>query len=396
MKINRITEKEYNYVNEVLNNSFRSSKGAEFMTKLEHQFCETFETNFSISHVNGTATMHSVLEAAGIGQGDEVIVPPLTMASTSLAVIHANATPVYADVEKDTLVISAKDIENKITPRTKAIITVSLYGLSPEMDEICSIAKKHNLILIEDNAQSFLSYYKGKLLGNFGDAASYSFQSSKHISSGEGGMTTTNNEELAIKIRKVTGLGYAALGSKKAKITKADIQNPNYTRHDALGWNYRMPELCCAVALAQVERLNELVEVRKVSASYYLDALEGCTWIKPQFVPEYCTSSYWAFACVLDTDKVSWEDFYQAFINNGGLPFYGAWKLTYQEPLFTENLFGRRNDYIAENYNEVSCPNAEYVQSRIIALKTNYWNTEDAQDQADILKKTILEFEDKF
>ena len=155
----RIGDLERKYVLDVLDSQFRSSKGAKYMTKFENTFKEKFESKFAISHVNGTATMHSVLEAAGIGIGDEVIVPPLTMSSTSLAVLHANATPVFADVDINTFNIDPKSIEKSITKKTKAIITVALYGLSPDMDLIMNLAKKYNLLVIEDNAQAFLSYY---------------------------------------------------------------------------------------------------------------------------------------------------------------------------------------------------------------------------------------------
>ena len=171
----RIDELEREYVLDVLDGQFKTSQGAVYMTKFENAFSDKFKSKFSISHVNGTATMHSALEASGVGCGDEVIVPPLTMSATSLAVLHANATPIFADI--DTFVIDVKSIEEKITERTKAIITVALYGLSPDMDPIMDIAKKYNLVVIEDNAEAFLSYYKGRLVGTLGHAASFSFQS---------------------------------------------------------------------------------------------------------------------------------------------------------------------------------------------------------------------------
>ena len=140
--LKRIGKLEEEYVLDVLRGQFKTSKGAVYMTKLEKAFSQKFESKFAISHVNGTATMHSVLEAAGIGLGDEVIVPPLTMSATTLAVLHANATPIFADIDIDTFVIDAKSIEEKISSRTRAIITVALYGLSPDMDPIMKIAKK--------------------------------------------------------------------------------------------------------------------------------------------------------------------------------------------------------------------------------------------------------------
>lgn len=147
------------------------------MTKrLEEAFCEKFGSKYAITFCNGTATLHIALEAVGVGLGDEVIVPPLTMSATTFGVLHANATPVFADVDPDTYQITAESIEKCITPRTKAIIVVSLYGLAPDFDKIMAVAKKHNLAVIEDDAQCFLGKYKGRTVGTIGDIASFSFQ----------------------------------------------------------------------------------------------------------------------------------------------------------------------------------------------------------------------------
>ena len=137
------------------------------------------------------------------------------------------------------------------------------------MDPICSLAEKHDLYVIEDNAECFLGYYKGRIAGKSGHCASFSFQSSKHLTSGEGGMIITDDLELANKIRQIQSLGYAGVSADKSKITKKDIQNPAYDRHVTMGWNYRMPELCCAVALAQVENIRALVSRRQEVAKLF-------------------------------------------------------------------------------------------------------------------------------
>ncbi len=392
--INRIGEKERVYVEEVLNNSFRSSKGAVFMSRLEAAFAHKFGSRFAISFVNGTATMHAALEAAGIGAGDEVIVPPLTMSSTSLAVLHANATPVFADVDPQTWVIDPESIAANITPKTKAIITVALYGLSPQMKPIMDLARKHDLLVIEDNAEAFLSYCDGRLAGTIGHCGSFSFQSSKHMTSGEGGMVVTDDEALAVKIRKAAGLGYTTLGSRKAKITKEEIQNPCFERHDFLGWNYRMPELCCAVALAQLERLDELVQVRVESAMLFEHAVaaSGSDLLTPQHIPANCVSSNWTQVCKLASARVPWEDFRARFLKLGGHHFYAAWQLTYLEPLFRNALFGARRQFITRKYHQGICPVAERLQPQLVQFKTNFWDHTDAEQQADILLKTLKSF----
>lgn len=288
----RVFGNELKYLQEVLEADFRGSKSSVMVNRLEKAFAHKFESEFAISHINGTATMHSLLEAAGIGCGDEVIVPPLTMSATTLAVLHADATPVFADVDEKTFLIDPKSIERCITEKTRGIIVVSLYGLCPDMDEIMAIARRHNLFVIEDNAQCFLGTYKGKLAGTLGDAASYSFQNSKHMTSGEGGMVTTNDGDIAAKVRRANSLGYSTVGAKTAKITKKDIQDPDFLRHVTLGWNYRLPELCAAVALAQLDNLDVLVQKRVEAAVILNGVVQGCQWLAPQHIPTDRTSAF--------------------------------------------------------------------------------------------------------
>lgn len=393
----RIYGNELNYLKEVLDSDFRSSKGSAMMRRLEEAFAKRFGAKYAISFVNGTATMHGALEAYGIKPGDEVIVPPLTMAATAFAVLQANGTPVFADVEPDTFQISVSSIEKNITPNTRAIITVALYGLSPDMDPIMAIAKKHKLMVIEDNAECFLGTYKGRIVGTLGHCASFSFQSSKHITSGEGGMIITDDLKLAEKIRKVQSLGYAGVSATKGKITKLEIQQPDYSRHVTLGWNYRMPELCCAVALAQLENIDDLVQRRVEVAHLFAKAAEGYEkWFIPQKVDSDYGNSFWTWVAKIDHPNISWLEFRDRFMEFGGDGIYAAWKLTYLEPMFQEfSLLGRENFISMENkskYKEGLCPVAERLQQRLVQFKTNYWNINDGIKQAEALAKTLASF----
>ena len=216
----RFSELEKKYVLDVIDNEFSTSKNSIYNNKLEATFANRFNSKFAIGHCNGTATLHVALMACGVKAGDEVIVPALTMSSTSIPVVLMGAIPVFADSDIDTFQISAESIEKCITPKTKAIITVALFGLAPDYDKILEICKKHNLALIEDNAECFLGEYKGKLVGEFGDIASFSFQASKHLTCGEGGMLTTNSEELADSIRRLNCLGYAGVSAKGIVLQK--------------------------------------------------------------------------------------------------------------------------------------------------------------------------------
>ncbi|MDA7729122.1 DegT/DnrJ/EryC1/StrS family aminotransferase, partial [Flavobacteriales bacterium] len=334
----------------------------------------------------------TALHALGVGKGDEVIVPPLTMASTSLCVLQNGSIPVFADVDLKTYNIDPKSIRDKITSKTKAIITVALFGLSPEYDEILEICKEHNIFLIEDNAECFLGYYKGKLVGTFGDFSSYSFQASKHISCGEGGMLTTNNPKLADIARRFTSLGYAGVSGKQAKITRKDIQDPTYNRHISVGYNYRMSEVQSAVMLGQLERIEELVDIRIKVGQIFDEAIEGSDLVTKQHTPDYCKNSYWGYSMILNTDKpeIDWYRFRDLFQKNGGDGYYAAWKLTYQEELFEKEIQHMKG--ITQKYTEGLCPNAEFLQKRMICMKTNYWDLNEAYTQAEILRKTLKEY----
>jgi perosamine synthetase len=394
---NRIFGNELKYVEEVLATEFRSSSGSVMMGRLEEAFGKRFGMKYSIAFINGTATMHSALEAMGIGPGDEVIVPPLTMSATAFAVLQANATPVFADVNEDTFQIDVNAIRDRITSRTRAIITVALYGLCPDMDPIMDLAHEFDLMVIEDNAECFLGGYKGRLVGTLGDCSSFSFQSSKHLTSGEGGVVLTNSLELAEGIRKVQSLGYAGVSATKGKISKRDIQDPNYLRHVSMGWNYRMPELCCAVALAQVENIDSLVQKRIEVARIFNNAVgEFKGWFTPQYVGKDYVNSYWTWVCKLDINKIGWHVLRDKFLENGGHGVYGAWQLTYMEPMFRNlTLLGREKFISKENrdrYALGSCPVAENLQPRLMQFKTNYWDISQAHQQALILNKTLREF----
>jgi perosamine synthetase len=336
--------------------------------------------------------MHTALAALGVGIGDEVIVPPLTMSSTSLAVLQNGSIPIFADVDIETFNIDPIDIEKKITTKTKAIITVALYGLSPEYDQILDICKKYNIYLIEDNAECFLSYYKGKMVGSFGEFSSFSFQASKHLTCGEGGMLCTDNENFANNARRFSSLGYAGVSASQGKITRNDIQDPNYSRHVSLGFNYRLSEGNAAIVLGQLQRAKELVDIRTQVAKIFDDVVSSFKLVTKQKNPDYCVNSFWSYSLYLNSDKpeVDWYKFRDIFQSNGGDGFYAAWKLTYFEPLFLNNI--QQMNGVWQRYSKGLCPNAEFLQPRMIQMKTNYWDLEEAKKQAEILYKSLKQF----
>lgn len=391
---------EEKYIMKVLNSENWSSTEGSWTGKLEREFAKKFESKHGIAFNSGTSTMHSALEALGIGPGDEVISPALSVIMNTSTTIHANAVPVYADILPDKFTIDPEDIERKITKRTKAIMIVSVYGLPCEMDEIMAISNKYGIPIIEDNAECFLSRYKGKMVGTFGDFASYSFENSKHLSCGEGGMIITSNTDLARKCRKSGGHGFKNLQADEGRV-KADLdvfQNPNYKRHDEIGWNYRLSEFLSAIALAQLERIDELVNLRKASAKIFLDAIEGCDYLVPQFTPSYSDNSYWALGIKYEGKEkigVSWEDFRKQYMMRGGDGIYGAWSVPYLEPVMSERTFAKRLPSVYKNvsYKKGLCPVAEEIQSKLMVFKTNYRNLDLAREKANSLKQTIEYFD---
>ena len=393
MKIERYTDLEKEYVLKSLEGACANHVVGKAGVELEKAFAAKMGTKHAINFVNGTATLHSALEAAGVGIGDEVIAPPLTMSATSIAILQANAIPVFADIDEKTFLISPKSVEEKITERTKAIIVVSLYGLMPDMDAIMDIAKRHNLVVIEDDAQCFLGTYKGRKSGTIGHMSSFSFQATKHMTSGEGGMVTTDVDEYALNLRRFAGLGYGSISLEKARITKNDIQDPAYNRHVSLGWNYRMADVAAALAHAQLDRLEDLVASRQAAGKVLEQAVAGCDWLIPQYTPAECEHSYWALAVRMTNPDITWYDFRNKFMELGGDGIYAAWKLTYLEEMFRNMNFGGREKLIRYfgdySYGPGLCPVAETIQPQLLQFKTNYYDTAEAEAQAEILRKTI-------
>jgi perosamine synthetase len=391
----RIGALEKKYVNEVLNSEFRGSKYKSMVSQAEKLFAKELGVEYAIGFVNGTSTLHIALESLGVGVGDEVIVPPLTMSATAFAVLHSNATPVFVDVDPLTWQISSQSVKSKISLKTKAIITVALYGGSPDYDSIKNVAP--GIPIIEDNAEAFGTKYNDQSIGKFGDFSSYSFQSSKQLTAGEGGMLCTNSLELANRARKLQSLGYSAVGAKVQKIDKSIIQSPDYSRHEILGWNYRMSELTAAVVKAQIERCDQLLAIRKeVGEAFFEIAQESKGLLTTQKIYPNSTHSFWAAPVLLDIGKVEWNDFRNKFLEFGGKGIYSAWKLSYLEPLFSDMNILKREQFISksnlEEIKNAKCPIAQNLQPRILAFRTNEWTLSGRKTQLKALKKTIEHF----
>jgi perosamine synthetase len=250
---------EFAYLTDAFLSTWISSTGS-YIDKFEDMFSNYSDCKYGVTVSNGTAALHVALLALGIGKGDEVIIPDLTFAATINAVLHANATPVIVDVEEDSWCINPKEIKKVITTKTKAIIPVHLYGQVCDMDSIMSLAKQYDLKVIEDCAEAHGAMFKNKKVGSFGDIGCFSFYGNKVITTGEGGMCTTNNAELDSKIRVLRDHGMS--------------RSKRYW-HDVIGYNYRMTNLQAAIGLAQLERIEYIHKNRRQYEDNYKKVL--CT-----------------------------------------------------------------------------------------------------------------------
>lgn len=384
-KLWRVGQRKVDYIKEAIDSGLTGIMNQ----RLEEEFAKKFGVKYAIGVNSGTSALHCCLAAMQIGKGDEVIVPPLTFASTTFSVLYLGAVPVFADIDPDAFNIDPNKIRKKITSRTKAIIPVALYGLPADMDPITDIATSNNLFVLEDSAESLLGKYKGRFSGTIGDMGIFSFERSKHMTTGNGGMIITNNAELAERSRKFSVLGYSTLkaGTYESKPSKDVIQDPNFDRHLFVAPNYRLPEVCAAMALAQLEKLEEFVKKRREIAKLYSEAVQGCDWLKPQKTPKGFVNSYWTYTIKLEgEDKgISWQAFRKTYLEEGGDRFYAAWKLTYMEPALLGMEFKENNI----KYEKGLCLKAEEIQPRLIQLKTNYGDMEYAKEQASALERTI-------
>ena len=349
----------------------------EPLREFERKFAQLIGTKHAIGVNSGTDAIKLALRVKGVSLGDEVITTANTFVATVGAIAELGAIPVFIDCD-DTFCMDTDLLEAAITEKTKAILPVHFTGYMTDMRKLLPVAKKHNIPVIEDSAQCVLGYIDDKLVGTFGDMASWSFETKKHLSTGEGGMVTTDNEEYGTTIRKNGGIGYKTLeaGQSLRQLLPKDFQNPHYKRHDVLGWNYRMNELTAAVGLAQLERVEFLVERRKKIAKMYDEAFKDCDFIIPQKVLDGHINTYWTYTVRYEGDD--WFRLYDLVKENGGDGFYGGLSIPYQEPVMS-------------NYSYVKgeCPNAEIVQPKMMQFKCNYRNLDEANSKIDILKNIL-------
>ena len=291
---------EIAYVNQCLQSSWISSQG-EFVEAFEHAVADFSGCRHGISTCNGTAALHLALVALGVGPGDEVIVPTLTFVATANAVKYCGAEPVFADSDPDTWCVSIDSVARLITPRTKGIIPVHLYGQPCAMDQLRALAERHGLWVLEDAAEALGATYQDRPVGSFGVAATLSFFGNKTIVTGEGGMVVTNDDALASRLRLLRGQGM-------------DPQRRYW--HTTLGFNYRMTNVAAAIGLAQMERLPWFLAQRRRLDRFYrsqLQEVSEITWHEPVGESEH---SHWMVAALLQKSERR-ENLFEKMAQNG-------------------------------------------------------------------------------
>jgi perosamine synthetase len=278
---------EKRYLAECIDTGWISSEGP-FVARLEKNFAARVGRKHGIAVANGSAALDVAVAALGIGEGDEVILPSFTIISCAAAIVRAGAVPVVVDADALTWNMAVEQIEAKVTPRTRAIMVVHIYGLPVDMDLVVAIAQKHGLKIIEDAAELIGQTYRGKPCGSFGSISTFSFYPNKHITTGEGGMVLTDDDVLAAKCRELRNLCFVP---------------PRRFVHFDLGWNFRMTNLQAAVGVAQLERLDVFVRRKREIGAMYNALLHSVTGCQLPLVQDAGASNiYWVYGIVLNDD----------------------------------------------------------------------------------------------
>ncbi|MCC6126484.1 MAG: DegT/DnrJ/EryC1/StrS family aminotransferase [Pirellulales bacterium] len=375
-------EEEDTLVRALRSGKWGRQAGSE-VAAFEREFAEYHRAKHGIAVVNGTVALRLALMAADIAAGDEVIVPPYTFMATASAVLETNAVPVFADLDLDSFNIDPAAIEAAITPRTRAIIVVHLGGLPVDLDAISDIARRRGLILIEDAAHAHGAEYRGRRVGAIGDLGTFSFQSSKNLTCGEGGIILANNEELAERCRSIHNCGR--------------LPGRAWYEHFLLGGNYRLSEFQGAVLNAQWRRFDVQATARETNGKYLSQRLARIPGIVPQYRGPECTRHAYhlfAFRLLAEEFGMSRERLLEALAAEGVPCSFGYPLPLYRQPLFLDRTFGAYGgDAVSRplpDYRRENCPNCETIctsQGVWLEHRLLLGTREDMDDIADALEK---------
>lgn len=331
------------------------------ISEFEKMVADYVGAKYAVAISNGTSALHAACFAAGIQAGDEVITTPLTFAASTNCVLYCGGTPVFADVDPKTYNIDPEDIRRKITDKTKAIIAVHLAGQPCDMDEIHKIAKEHNLLVIEDGAHALGSVYKGKKVGTLSDMTTFSFHPVKPITTGEGGMIVTDNEEFYKKMMLFRSHG---ITRDENLMTRND--GPWFYQQLDLGYNYRITDIQCALGCSQMKKLDRFLSRRKEIVARYNEAFADCeNIVTPYQLPE--TESGWHLY-IVQVKNCDRRKVFEA-LREQGIAVNVHYIPVYMHPYYQEH-----------GYKEIHCRKAEEVYSHIISLPLYPTLTEEQQE----------------
>lgn len=323
--------------------------------RLENLIATYIGTKNAVAVSSGTAALHILVKALDVGPGDEVLVPSFTFCASVNTILYERAIPVFVDIEPDTYNLNPDDLRRKVTPRTKAIMAVDVFGHPAEWDEITRIAKKYGLKVIDDSCEAIGAEYKGKKIGKFGNAAAFAFYPNKQMTTGEGGIIVTDDDEIAKTAKSLRNQGRDEMGA--------------WLQHEKLGFNYRMDEMSAALGVSQIKRLDLFLKKRESVAKIYAEKLKKIPWVRPSVVKPYVKMSWFVYVITLeegmDRDEVITK------LEKEGVPARGYFSPVHLQP-YIRKMFG---------YKGGELPVTEYISKRTLALPFHNNLTEVEIDQ---------------
>lgn len=356
---------EKKYLCECIDTGWISSEGP-FVKEFEQKMAATVRRKFGIAVSNGTAALEVAAQALGIGKNDEVIMPTFTIISCAMAITKLGAVPVLVDSDIHTWNMNVDEIEGKITNRTKAILVAHMYGLPVEMDRVLQLAQKYNLKIIEDAAEMHGQTYNGQACGSFGDISTFSFYPNKHITTGEGGMVVTDDEELAERCRMLRNLCF-----------RKDVR---YV-HDEISDNYRFTNLQAAVGIAQLERLDEFVQKKRDMGKYYTEKLQSVKGLQlPVERTFYAENIYWVYGILLKENVKVDNKQIQKLLAEEGIGTRTFFWCMHEQPVYRNQGLFEHEQY----------QNAEYLARKGFYIPSGLALTKEQMDKVSVAVANVM------
>jgi len=332
--------------------------------EFEEKMAEYIGVKYAVAVSSGTSALHILIRALGVGPGDEVVVPSFTFASTVNVALYEKAKPVFVDIEPETYNLDPNDLQNKITKKTKAVLVVDVFGHPAEWDEILKVAERYNLKIIDDSCEALGAEYKGRKIGQFGDAACFAFYPNKQITTGEGGIIVTNNSEIHTLARSLRNQGRDEMGA--------------WLEHKRLGYNYRMDEMSAALGVSQLKKIETFLAKREKVARAYTERLNNLGFLRTQVIRPYVHMSW--FIYVITLEKGLDRDDVMKKMAERGIPTRGYFSPMHLQP-YIRDMFGFRGGEL---------PVTEDIAKRTLALPFHNNLSEDEIDEVvEALKDAV-------